>query len=190
MKNILHISLIVAAAIFASCTMTVVEYEAAGDIGLAPAAGNMTKVAVGTSENDVNYPTNLNMIIFAESVGNQSTEPDYIDHGEFAYLYSVGSRGGWDSENDEAVYGANDLTYFPSTATAKQEGYHKTDNNGIVPVTMLHTCSWISFIVKGDDVSTGIVGSKYTIDEIKITDIYKKGNVTCQGTTVDMGFQG
>lgn len=161
MKNILHISLIVAAAIFASCTMTVVEYEAAGDIGLTPAAGNMTKVAVGTSENDVNYPTNLNMIIFAESVGNQSTEPDYIDHGEFAYLYSVGSRGGWDSEND-----------------------------GIVPVTMLHTCSWISFIVKGDDVSTGIVGSKYTIDEIKITDIYKKGNVTCQGTTVDMGFQG
>ncbi|MBR5835000.1 MAG: fimbrillin family protein [Bacteroidales bacterium] len=89
----------------------------------------------------------------------------------------------------EGLYleGANDLMYFPSTKTGTPGGFGK--NPGTVPVEMKHTCSWISFIVKGDELSTGTASSTYTVDEIKISGIYTTGNLTCTGTDIEWDFK-
>ena len=70
--------------------------------------------------------------------------------------------------------GDNDLMYFPATTTA----YGK--DTPYVPVTMYHTCSWITFLVKGDDVTAG----DYTVTALTINDIDKTANVECVGTNV------
>ena len=77
--------------------------------------------------------------------------------------------------------GANDLMYFPSTKTGKAEGYGK--NTAAVPVTMLHTCSWITFLVQGDDV-TGAAGSTYKLTGLTVKGLDNEATVTCTGTTV------
>ena len=75
----------------------------------------------------------------------------------------------------------NDLMFFPSTAAAKAAGYDK--DTDYVPVNMLHTCSWISFYVKGDNV-TGADGSSYAVTNITITDIDAIADLTCTGSTI------
>ena len=72
--------------------------------------------------------------------------------------------------------GANDLMYFPSTAATKAAGYGKETIS--VPVNMYHTCSWITFKVKGDAV-TGANGSTYQVKGLQITGIDQTANVTC-----------
>ena len=72
--------------------------------------------------------------------------------------------------------GANDLMYFPSTAATKAAGYDKETTS--VPVNMYHTCSWITFKVKGDAV-TGANGSTYQVTGLQITGIDQTANVTC-----------
>ena len=72
--------------------------------------------------------------------------------------------------------GANDLMYFPSTKTSQTAGYGKETTS--VPVNMYHTCSWITFKVKGDAV-TGADGSTYQVTGLQITGVDQTANVTC-----------
>ena len=71
--------------------------------------------------------------------------------------------------------GANDLMYFPATAAYGKD----TD---FVPVTMYHTCSWITFLVKGDDVTAN---STYQVTGLTITGIDNNATVAC-GTCADV----
>ena len=75
----------------------------------------------------------------------------------------------------------NDLMFFPSTKTTNSAGYDK--NTDFVEVDMLHTCSWISFYVKGDDV-TGATGSTYKVTDLTITGIDATADLTCTGADV------
>ena len=68
--------------------------------------------------------------------------------------------------------GDNDLMYFPATTA-----YGK--NTDFVPVTMYHTCSWITFLVKGDAVTAG----KYTVTGLQINGIYNQADVDCVAQT-------
>jgi hypothetical protein len=70
----------------------------------------------------------------------------------------------------------NDLMYFPKTGE-----YGK--NTTYVPVSMYHTCAWISFLVKGDEV-TGATGSTYSLTNLTITDIDATADLTCTGTAI------
>jgi hypothetical protein len=88
--------------------------------------------------------------------------------------YSPGSGAG--------IPGDNDLMYFPNTKSSVPEGFKGSE--GAVPVNMLHTCSWISFLVKGDNMSTGLGTSTYSVKSLKITGIYDTANVTCQGEDI------
>ena len=77
--------------------------------------------------------------------------------------------------------GANDLMYFPSTKTGKAAGYDK--GTTAVSVEMLHTCSWITFLVQGDAV-TGKSGSTYKLTGLTVKGLDNEATVTCTGTTV------
>ena len=90
----------------------------------------------------------------------------------------------YDCQNDELTISGyapgtgvdNDLMYFPKTGE-----YGK--NTTYVPVSMYHTCAWISFYVKGDDV-TGATGSTYKVTDLTITGIDATADLTCTGSSV------
>jgi hypothetical protein len=95
---------------------------------------------------------------------------------------------GYDAANDELTIagytpgtataeGANDLMYFPSTAAAQTAGYLGKETTS-VPVVMYHTCSWITFLVKGEGV-TADANSKYKVKEMTITGIDDNATVAC-----------
>ncbi len=69
--------------------------------------------------------------------------------------------------------GDNDLMYFPATAAFLGK------ETSFVPVTMYHTCSWITFLVKGDAVTAG----KYTVTGLQINGIYNQADVECVAQT-------
>ncbi len=71
--------------------------------------------------------------------------------------------------------GANDLMYFPSTAAAQTNGYLGKETKS-VPVVMYHTCSWITFLVKGEGVTAN---STYQVTGLTITDIDNNATVAC-----------
>ena len=75
----------------------------------------------------------------------------------------------------------NDLMFFPSTKSTTSAGYDKTTD--FVEVDMLHTCSWISFFVKGDDV-TGAATSTYKLTGLTITGIDATADLKCTGSTI------
>ena len=68
--------------------------------------------------------------------------------------------------------GANDLMWFGSTEGKKADGYDK--NTPYVPVDMYHTCSWITFIVKGESAT-----KDYKVTEMKMINIDQTATVTC-----------
>jgi hypothetical protein len=74
--------------------------------------------------------------------------------------------------------GANDLMWFGSTKHDKDAGYDK--NTSSVPVNMYHTCSWITFIVKGETAT-----QNYKVTEMKMINIDQTANVTCDPSTTD-----
>ena len=76
--------------------------------------------------------------------------------------------------------GANDLMWFPTTELTKEGGYSK--NDPYVDVKMYHTCAWITFLVKGDEVTSNDA-SAYTVTSLTMTGIDKTANVTCSATT-------
>lgn len=75
--------------------------------------------------------------------------------------------------------GVNDLMWFPTTKLLAPNGYGKTTK--YVPVNMYHTCSWITFLVKGDDV-TGKSGSPYKVTGLTINGIDQTADVVCSAT--------
>jgi hypothetical protein len=75
----------------------------------------------------------------------------------------------------------NDLMFFPSTENDKAGGYDRYTD--FVPVKMYHTCAWLSFYVKGDDV-TGATGSTYKVTDLTITGIDATADLTCTGSSV------
>lgn len=228
---------VLAVAALASCTKMDTAYEAPQEIGFKAVAGNMTKAAVDGNE----FPTTLNMYVFAETMDNNEANANYINNGEFKYKTAISETtttdgtttttstnvwGGWNSSTNQAnpyywpnvktlhfagysksgnangTYsctegklsitnyspgistnaGENDLMWFPTTKLKKASGYGKTDK--YVEVDMYHTCSWITFLVKGDEV-TGASGSTYTIKSLTITNIDKKADVVCSAEKDD-----
>jgi hypothetical protein len=65
--------------------------------------------------------------------------------------------------------------YFSKTAA-----YNKTAPN--VPVEMVHTCSWITFLVKGDDVTT-VAANEYKVTGLEIKGIDQTADVVCSAVT-------
>ena len=82
--------------------------------------------------------------------------------------------------------GANDLMWFPSTELTKSAGYGKHGNitDKYVSVYMYHTCAWITFIVKGDTVTSG----KYTVTNLTMTGIDQTADVECSATCTDEDY--
>lgn len=89
---------------------------------------------------------------------------------------------GYTPGTGNGLAGDNDLMYFPSTKATKSGGYTYAD--GSVPVQMLHTCSWLTFKVKGDGVSTGLKDSKYKVTYLNIVGIKQTGNLTADRTSI------
>ena len=79
----------------------------------------------------------------------------------------------------------NDLMFFPTTAISNPAGYDK--DTDYVSVDMYHTCSWITFKVKGDGV-TGGAESTYAVESLTVTGIYGTGNLTCTEDVIDWDF--
>ena len=117
---------IVALAAIAACSKSEVAYEQPSEIGFKAVAGNITKTAV----DGTNYPTSLNMFIYAE------TEDDelYIENGEFKHkgLYQDVTEdtqhdknpnvwAGWDGSNWDPYY-------WPNTKKLHFAGYTKSGN--------------------------------------------------------------
>ena len=212
---------VLAVAALASCTKMDTAYETPQEIGFKAVAGNMTKAAVDGEE----FPTTLNMYVFAETMDNTEANANYINNGEFTYHSVLDGHNVWGggssatskkpyywpnvktlhfagyskSGNANGTYsctngtlsisdyspgtsteaGENDLMWFPTTELKKASGYGKTDK--YVEVDMYHTCSWITFLVKGDEV-TGASGSTYTIKSLTITNIDQTADVVCSAT--------
>ena len=74
--------------------------------------------------------------------------------------------------------GANDLMWFPSTKYTTAGGYDK--RTPCVPVSMYHTCSWITFMVQGD-ITTGASNSSYKITSLTMNGVDMTANVVCTG---------
>lgn len=219
MKKIIYL---LTAATLISCTKNEVAYEQTNEIGFTAVAGNITKAVVDGDE----YPTDLNMYVFAWTADYGDAAPNYINKGEFKYkeakngtnvwggvtpyywpntknLHFAGcsKSGNWnviDDPNTESVEGPtftyncltealtienyapgrltgegdNDLMWFGSTKYTKNDGYDK--NTPSVPVNMYHTCSWITFIVKGETAT-----QNYKVTEMKMINIDQTATVTC-----------
>lgn len=80
-------------------------------------------------------------------------------------------------DNTTTNPGANDLMWFPYNGSQ----YKKADS--VVPASMKHACSWITVQVLGNEVT----GSNYLLKELKINDLYHKGNVDCKVVTNTVG---
>ena len=79
----------------------------------------------------------------------------------------------------DAGEGKNDLMWFPATGE-----YTKLSGKDGVTAQMYHTCSWITFLVQGDAV-TSLAGNEYTITSLEINGVNMVGKVTCAGTAKD-----
>lgn len=77
--------------------------------------------------------------------------------------------------------GGNDLMYFPSTKHTKSSGYGA--DTKYVTVNMYHTCSWISFFVKGDEVTGD--GSTYSVTQMSMTEIINTADVECSAELIE-----
>ena len=79
---------------------------------------------------------------------------------------------------DATDKGANDLMWFASTKNTGHAGGYGKEDTDYVNVTLAHTCSWITFIVKGDAVTSG----NYTVKSINIAGIDATADVVCSST--------
>ena len=74
--------------------------------------------------------------------------------------------------------GVNDLMWFPTTELNTPGGFGKSTK--FVPVDMYHTCSWITFLVKGDNVTGGT--SPYKVTSLVMSQLDQTADVTCSAT--------
>ena len=85
---------------------------------------------------------------------------------------------GFATVDGSTVKVANDLMWFPSTKYTNANGYDK--DTRYVPVNMYHTCSWITFMVKGD-MTTGSSTSTYKVTSLTMNGLDMTANVVCTG---------
>ena len=156
-----------------------------------------------TSENTPNYFANIEFVN-KQSTGKWAGNPAQYWPNETKLYFSGYSKSGNVGSGATASYnpntdaltitgynpgtgtgaGVNDLMWFPKTGT-----FNKKDDaaNG-VSVNMYHTCSWITFLVKGDDVTSNS-SRAYTITSLKMNGVNMIGDVTCSGSAKDASQQ-
>ena len=80
-----------------------------------------------------------------------------------------------------AAAGANDLMWFPTTELKTPAGFGKSTK--FVTVDMYHTCAWITFLVKGDNVTGG--ASPYKVTSLVMSQLDQTADVTCSAIISD-----
>ncbi len=110
-----------AAAALAACTKYEVQYDQPESIGFQIVSGKMTKAAV----DDTDYPTGLNIYVFAQTSDNAAGTADYLDNAEFKYESSATQDG------KNLWAGADGPYYWPNVKTLYFAGVSKSGNVGI-----------------------------------------------------------
>ena len=202
---------IMAVAALAACTKSEVAYEEPAEIGFNVVAGNITKAVVDgeTYPTDLNmyvYAWTENNTAAAadyiakgefqyrKAIGTNNVwggvTPYYWPNVNKLYFAGFSKSGNaaanatYDCQNDvltvsnytPGLTGANDLMWFPKTT----QSYGKTTE--FVPVDMYHTCAWITFLVKGDEVTSNAT-NPYTVTSLKMTGVDQTATVACSNTT-------
>ena len=110
----------------------------------------------------------LHFVGFSKSGNATNTNATYSPKDDLLTIeqYSPGTTSG---------SGTNDLMYFPSTKLTNTNGYGA--DTEFVTVYMYHTCSWISFFVKGDNVTDD---GSYSVIQMSMTDIINTADVNCR----------
>ena len=203
--------LIVALSALAACTKSEVAYEAPAEIGFNVVAGNITKAVVDgkTYPTDLNmyvYAWTENSTAAAadhiakgefeyrKAIGTNNVwggvTPYYWPNVNKLYFAGFSKSGNaaanatYNCQDDvltvsnytPGMTGDNDLMWFPKTA----QSYGKSTK--FVPVDMYHTCAWITFLVKGDEVTSNTT-NPYTITSLKMTDVDQTATVACSNAT-------
>ena len=146
---------IVALAALAACTKSEVAYEQPSEIGFAAVAGNMTKAAVdGTT-----FPTDLNMYIYANTVGNTGEDADYFANAEFTYLGAHKDVANNGSDTKPVWGGGSSSTnrvpqYWPNVNKLHFAGYSKSGNIGN-GATVAYNCAENTLTINGYQPGTG-----------------------------------
>ena len=114
------------------------------------------------------YWPNVKELYFAgySASGNASAKAEYNCQTDVLTI----------SDYTPGMNGANDLMWFPKTTQSYGKG---TD---YVPVNMYHTCAWITFLVKGDEVTSNTT-NPYTVTSLKMTGVDQTATVACSNTT-------
>ena len=133
----------------------------------------------GTHESDVfggvtpYYWPNVKSLIFSgfSKSGNVATivssenKPSYTFNEE-TDKWEI-SINGYEPGKGTDTEGDNDLMWFPTTG----ESY--TKQSTAVPVTMQHSCAWLTFNIKGDAFTSG----NWKVLDVYLEGLYQKGNV-------------
>ena len=198
---------IVALAALAACTKSEVAYEQPSEIGFVAVANNITKAPIsGTTyptsldlyvnaftsaaTDAPNYFTNIQ---FTHKANNKwgGVPSQYWPNETPLYFSGYSKSGSFTSasyvpSDDELTIneykpgvetdlGANDLMWFPKTIE-----YTKQTGEGGVAANMYHTCSWITFMIQGDE-TTGTSTSTYKITSLTMKGLDLTANVVCTG---------
>ena len=130
----LFIALTAVAAI-AACTKSEVEYTQTDEIGFVPVTRMNTKAAVTTNE----YPTALDMFVFAQTDETSVTTANYLDNARFGYNASATNNTNNQVEGSTRNLWAGDPNpyYWPNEKTLFFAGVSESgninDENGAVP---------------------------------------------------------
>ena len=131
----------------------------------------------GTHESDVfggvtpYYWPNVKSLIFsgfsksgnvATIVSSTNNKPSYT----FNEVWEI-SINGYEPGKGTSTEGDNDLMWFPTT----DESY--TKQGTAVPVTMQHSCAWLTFNIKGDNITSG----QWEVLDVYLEGLYQKGDV-------------
>ena len=198
---------IVALAALAACSKSEVAYEQPAEIGFVAVANNITKTPIsGTTyptsldlyvnaftsaaTDAPNYFTNIK---FTHKANNKwGGEPSQYWPNETPLYFSGYSNSGsfvsssYVPSDDELTIngynpgvetdlGANDLMWFPKT-----DSYTRITGKDGVVAKMYHTCSWITFMIQGDE-TTGTSTSTYKITSLTMKGLDLTANVVCTG---------
>lgn len=198
---------VVAIAALAACTKSEVAYEPTDEIGFMAVAGNMTKAPIsGTTyptsldlyvnaftSDATDAPNYFTDILFTHKADNKwrGVPSQYWPNETALYFSGYSKSGSFTSAsyvpstdkltiNEYAPgvgtdFGANDLMWFPKT-----EAYTRERGKNGVTANMYHTCSWITFMIQGDE-TTGTSTSTYKITSLKMNGLDLTAKVVCTG---------
>ena len=198
---------IVALAALAACTKSEVAYEQPDEIGFVAVANNITKAPIsGTSyptsldlyvnaftSDATTAPNYFTDIQFTHKANNKwgGVPSQYWPNETPLYFSGYSNSGSFTSASyvpsDDKLtingykpgvgtdLGANDLMWFPKTTSYTR----KTGKDGVV-AKMYHTCSWITFMIQGDE-TTGTSTSTYKITSLTMKGLDLTAKVVCTG---------